>query len=735
MASELSPLCYLPGELVGLWNPVKRLTGQQGNDVKGNYSMQGSAATQYRIGIDIGGTFTDILAMDEEGNLSTLKVLSTPEDFSRGILQGLEQLLSALPLSGLQEIIHGTTVATNAILEQKGAKTGLITTKGFRDVLEIRRIRMPQLYNLHWEKPKPLVERRLRLEVTERIDHRGEVIRPLQFSELEKALDRFHAEGVTSIAVCLINSFLNPIHEQEMEKFIRERDQEILVSLSHRILPEIKEYERTSTTVINAYVQPVVAGYLDSLEQGLQRLGYTKSLLIMQSNGGVMSAEVAREKPVQIIESGPAAGVIGAAALSRQCGYQNLITLDMGGTTAKASIIEGGALHRSPEYEVGGGITVGSRLIKGGGYLVRAPVIDISEVGAGGGSMAWIDKGGHLQVGPQSAGAMPGPICYNRGGDIPTLTDANLLLGYLNPASLVGGALELNREKTEKILEQSIAAPLSLSLREAAYGIHILANASMTRAVKAVSTERGRDPRDFALLAFGGNGPVHAVELARSLEMKTVIIPPFPGVFSAFGLLVSAVEHHHIQTYYRALDTLHLPEVNTMLSQIEAELQGVLAREGYTQETTVVERFVDLHYAGQSFELTIPLEPGRVTEATLEKLRERFGEEHWKTYGHKADNEPIEMVNLRFVARGIPATPRFPERLRPDVHALKLSPTRRAYFGSRYGLIETPIRSRESLNTREEEGPMIIEEYDSTIVIPPECLVRRDVWHNVIITL
>ncbi len=712
--------------------------------VKGVYSMQGTTERSYRIGIDIGGTFTDILAMDERGNLLTLKVLSTPEDFSQGILQGIkgitstpgpEQPHSPLPLSSLQEIIHGTTVATNAILEQKGARTGLITTKGFRDVLEIRRIRMPELYNLRWEKPKPLVERRLRMEVSERIDHQGTVITPLQLSDLERALERFRAEGVTSIAVCLINAFLNPLHEQAIGKFLQEHYPEALCSLSSQILPEIKEYERTSTTVINAYVRPVVSRYLDALERGLHRLGYNKPLLIMQSNGGIMSAAVAREKPVQIIESGPAAGVIGAAAISRKCGYPNLITLDMGGTTAKASIIEGGALNRSPEYEVGGGITLGSRLIKGGGYLVRAPVIDISEVGAGGGSIAWIDKGGHLQVGPQSAGALPGPVCYNQGGDVPTLTDANLVLGYLNPTSLVGGSLILNREKTEKIVERVIAAPLSLSLLEAAYGIHLLANASMTRAVKAVSTERGRDPRDFALLAFGGNGPVHAVELARSLEMKRVIIPPFPGVFSAFGLLVSEVEHHQVQTYYRSLATLDLTEINTLLSQLEAGLRKILAREGYSPEAMRIERSADLHYAGQSFELTVPLDPGIVTGATLEKLRERFGEEHRKTYGHKSDHEPVEIVNLRLIARGVSSTARFPEQLHPVAHKLEFSPTRQAYFGAEYGLLETPIRSRESLSNQEETGPMIIEEYDSTIVIPPECRVRRDEWQNVIITL
>ncbi|RMF91448.1 MAG: hydantoinase/oxoprolinase family protein [Nitrospinota bacterium] len=688
-----------------------------------------------RVGIDIGGTFTDILALDATGKLSTLKVLSTPEDFSQGILRGLERLLPTFADTIPEEVIHGTTVATNAILEQKGAKTGLITTRGFRDVLEIRRIRMPELYNLRWEKPKPLVERRWRLEVGERIDHRGEILVPLQEDEVEQALEKLRREGVTSVAVCLINSFLNPVHEQQIGAFIRERYSDLYCSLSHQILPEIKEYERTSTTVINAYVMPVVQQYLDTLEQGLRRLGYTRPLLIMQSNGGIMSATVARERPVHIIESGPAAGVIGAAAVSRKCGYPNVITLDMGGTTAKASIIEGGLLSRSPEYEVGGGITVGSRLIKGGGYLVRAPVIDIAEVGAGGGSIAWIDKGGHLQVGPQSAGAIPGPICYNQGGEEPTLTDANLLLGYLNPAYLVGGALALEREKAARILSRKIATPLSRSLPEAAYGVHILANASMMRAVRAVSTERGRDPRDFALMAFGGNGPVHAAALAQALEMKTVIIPPFPGVFSAFGLLVSEVEHHHVQTYYRSLHRLDLAEFNGMLATLEAELRETLSREGYAAEAMVIERAVDLRYAGQSFELTVPLDPGIITATTLEKLATRFGEEHQKTYGHKADNEPIELVNLRLVARGLPTRPRFPEQLQPDTHALSLSPSRPVYFGTAYGEVETPIRSRESLGMEGEEGPMIIEEYDATIVVPPECRVKRDAWHNVIITL
>ena len=461
-----------------------------------------------RLGIDIGGTFTDMVCVGDDGIVTTRKVLSSPDDYSRSIRESLPGMFEESATSGaaLREVIHGTTVATNAILEQRGANTALITTQGFRDVLELRRIRMPELYNWNWDKPPDLVERRLRFEVRERIDAHGGVLIPLDQAGARHVVDRIAALGVESIAICLINSYINPAHEELLARMIAKRHPHILVSVSSEILREVKEYERTATTVVNAYVAPIVGHYVDSLAQSLRDLEVEAPLMIMQSNGGLMTARESLRRPVFMIESGPAAGVMAAHDLARRQGIPNAITLDMGGTTAKASIIEGGALSTAAEYEVGSSLSLVSRLIKGGGHLIRVPAIDVAEVGSGGGSIAWLDEGQALNIGPHSAGASPGPVCYDQGGTEATNTDANLILGYINPEGLVGGGLQLNRIEAEAALERQIAAPLGMSLLEAAYGVHLLANSNMTRAARAVSTERGRDVRNFALIAFGGAG-------------------------------------------------------------------------------------------------------------------------------------------------------------------------------------------------------------------------------------
>ncbi len=693
-----------------------------------------STQNAYRLGIDIGGTFTDIVLIGEDGTVLTQKVPSTPDNYAEGIIAGVTPLLPRQ----IGEVVHGTTVATNTILERKGALTGLITTKGFRDVLEIGRLRYPRLYDLTWEKPLPLVSRRLRREVAERIDANGEIVHPLNVEEAREVVRWMVAQNIESLAVCLINAYLNPTHERQLGELIRELAPDLPVSLSCDVLPEIKEYERTSTTVINAYLQPVVSRYLHSLSNRLnQQLTHTDAippLYVMQSNGGVMSAESAAEMPIHIIESGPAAGVIASLTLAERVGLTNVLTLDMGGTTAKASLIEDGQIMHSPEYQVGGGVSVGTRLSKGGGYPLRVPAIDIAEVGAGGGSIVYLDTGGALRVGPQSAGAVPGPACYALGGEEPTLTDANVVLGYLNPDYLAGGALPLNAEKAHQTLHDKIAAPLNLSTPDAAHGVYRIAAANMARAARAVSLERGRDPREFVLCAFGGNGPLHATELAESLGVKQLLIPPSPGLFSAFGLLYADIAYHLVQTYKRLLTELDADELKETLTRLEGSAQEGLLAEGENAAQVILQRAVDLRYAGQSSELTLPVVDAEVGQPQFfDTLGERFAADHERTYGHRAPDDPIEVVNLRLTAIIPTAKSQF-SVLQPR-NAQSLTSNRRCYFGRETGWLEVPVLSRNQLGSELESGPFIVEEYDTTILVPPRCTGRRDEWGNVVIDM
>src|SRR5205085_3055795 len=462
---------------------------------------------RFRAGVDIGGTFTDIVLLGDQGERHTKKVSSTVDDYARVITEGLSQLLAEIggEARGIAELLHGTTVASNAILEHKGAKTGLITTKGFRDVLEIRNLRMPRLYDMSWTKPPPLVKRRLRTEVDERVNAEGGIDRPLDEASVERAVRFLVGEGVEAIAICLLHSYLNPAHELRVKEIAARLAPGLIICASAEVLPVINEYERTSTTVINAYVRPIVEHYLNRLIAEVKRGGVDAPVLLMQSNGGLTTARAAAVTPMHIIESGPAAGVVGVQALCRLVGIDKAISFDMGGTTAKASLIENGEVTRATEYQVGAGIVLGSRLLSGAGYTLKVPAIDLAEVGAGGGSTLWIDSGGALQVGPHSAGAVPGPVCYRQGGTEPTVTDANIVLGYINPDHLVGGALQLDAAASRAAIAAKIARPLGMSVEEAAYGAHLIAASNMIRALKAVSSERGRDPREYVLGGCGGD--------------------------------------------------------------------------------------------------------------------------------------------------------------------------------------------------------------------------------------
>ena len=690
---------------------------------------------RFRVGADIGGTFTDLVFLDEDGRLHIKKVSSSVDDYARAIVEGVREVFQEAGLSGADvgEVLHGTTVASNAILELQGARTGLITTRGFRDVLEIRRLRMPRLYDLTWEKPPALVERYLRREVDERVNARGEVVKPLDPADVERALDRLLAEGIETLAVCLINSYANPVHEQQIKEIVARRAPGLPLCISAEVLPEIKEYERTSSTVINAYVMPVVQRYLATLRTGLEEIEVGAPLLIMQSNGGLMTAEAASRMPMHIIESGPAAGVVGTQALARRMGLGKVIAFDMGGTTAKAAIIEDGEVTRASEYQVGGGIMLGSRLLTGAGYLLRVPAIDLAEVGAGGGSIVWIDAGGALQVGPRSAGAVPGPLCYDAGGTEPTITDANVILGYLNPTHLVGGAVKLNAARAREVFDERIARPLGLSLDQAAYGAHTIAASNMIRAIKAVSSERGRDPREYVLFAFGGNGPLFAGGMARQLDIKKIVVPPAPGLFSSFGLLYSDVEHHYVRTYPRRTGQLDFDELNQVWSRMDADALAQLASEGFTGAAVRLRRSADLRYQGQSFELTVPVPTGRLDAASIAALAEAFGQEHERTYGHRAGpDEPVEVVTLRLVAQGISDRPRVPDRIRIDRDGGGAHPPRRVHFGPDYGWLETPVLGRGDL-ARLTHGPCIVEEYDATCVVEPGSTAVLDAHGNIVI--
>ena len=686
-----------------------------------------------RIGVDVGGTFTDVVVTGTGGEIYTYKLLSTPRDFSEGVVDGIREIIEShgvIP-ADTRDVVHGSTVATNAILERKGAFTGLLTTAGFADVLELRRLRVPKLYDVTWQKPEPLVERSRRLEVIERVGVDGQVVTALDLGDARKKVEALVELGVESIAVSLIHSYANPSHETAIGEMLAREHPDVWTSLSHRVLPVIREYERTSTTVLNAYVRPVVASYLEALRGKLDGLDVTAPLLIMQSNGGVMTSEAAAERPAYVVESGPAAGVIASSGLARSLGVENAITFDMGGTTAKTALVEGGEPHFTAEFEVASAMSAGSRLRSGGGYALSVPFIDLAEVGAGGGSIVWIDSAGAPKVGPSSAGADPGPVCYGKGGREPTVTDANLLLGYLNPAGLLDGAVKLDVDGARDAFVEKVAAPLGLDVPVAAYGAHLIANASMIRAIKSVSVQRGRDPRDFTLIAFGGSGPVHAVGIARELGIRRVIVPPQPGVFSAVGLLEARLEFHAKKTFLRRTANLPRSELQAEIRDLEAQAREGVGHGSLQTVSFEFEPWVEMRYVGQGFELPVRL-PAFVDDwsSWVAELDRAFGEQHLNTYGHVTSNA-TEIVQLLVVIReqnpaGVPAGSR------PDSQPDE-SNQRGVFFGGEIGLLPTPVLRRGDLTATPRRAPMIIEDYDATTVVPPGYRVFRDRSQSVII--
>ena len=524
------------------------------------------------------------------------------------------------------------------------------------------------------------------------------------------------ADMVESVAIAFLHAYASDVHERAAAAIVRERAPGLLLTLSSEILPEVREFERTSTAVTNAYVMPVMSRYLGSLETELRALGVGAPILVMQSNGGVMTAASGRRRPVHVIESGPAAGVIATAELTRRIGQPNAISIDMGGTTAKASVIEGGALKRTGEFEIGGALSQGSRLNRGSGFLLRVPAIDIAEVGAGGGSIVRVDDAGQLHVGPRSAGAIPGPACYGQGGKEATLTDANVVLGYLHPDRLPSG-LVLDAGRARDAIAEQVARPLDLTLEPAAHGVYLVGCARMARAVRAVTIERGRDARDFVLVAFGGSGPLFAAEMARSLGIATVLIPPAPGVFSAIGLIEADSEHHLVRSVLRPLSAETAGGLAAALRGLEREAEALLRAEGY-REPVVTDQSVDLKYEGQSFELTVPLPAGWRGSTGVDALAAAFAREHERTYGHAAAGDPIQVVNLRVTARLVRPRVRHAVQLASE-RAATTGGMRRAYFGREHGVLATPVLARMDLGAPPRPGPLLIDEYDATTLVPP----------------
>jgi N-methylhydantoinase A len=704
-----------------------------GSVADGNGMPEPIARSQagYRLGVDIGGTFTDVVLLGADGTMRTRKVLSTPDDYARGVIEGAVSVLEAAAVDpgAVTGIVHATTVASNTVLEGRGARTALITTEGFRDVLEMRRLRIPVMYDLQYEKPAPLVPRRLRLEISERMGPRGEVWRRLGVDSVRAAVETIRRDEVGAVAISFLHSYANPEHEHEAAELVRSIvGDDVYLTCSADILPEIREYERTSTAVVNAYVGPAVSHYLRSLTTKLVAAGITAPLEIMQSGGGTMSPAAAVRRPAYLVESGPAAGVIACAHLARLTERLNVISFDMGGTTAKAAMLEDGEPVRTTEYEIGGGINLSSRLVKGGGYAIKLPFIDVSEIGAGGGSIVEVDEFGSASVGPQSAGAVPGPVCYGRGGEQPTLADALAVLGFLNAKQLAGGAVALDVPAAHRALRDTVADRLGLSVLDAAHGVLTVAVATMTRAVKAVSTYRGRDPRDFALCAFGGNGPVVGVAIARALSMRQVLVPPAPGVFSAVGLLFSQTEQEFVRTLLLRSGEIEERTVEAAYDALADEAWASLAEEGIPQETVTLARLADLRYAGQAYELTVRVPNDRVD---LRRLTADFVAEHERTYGHGSIDDPVDLVSIRVVARVDREA--LSSRLVPteDPSVDGRAATRTAYFGPDVGLLDVPVIGRAALEGVEIEGPLFVDEYDSTTVIPPGCRATLDAFGSI----
>lgn len=678
-----------------------------------------------RVGVDIGGTFTDAVVITSSGEMHIFKSPSTPADSSIGLFDCLDKAATKFGLETgefldrVDLLVHGTTVATNTMLQYSGAKTGLIATKGFRDALEMRRAHKENIWDLSLAPPPPIIPRYLRLGVTERINYAGEAITPLDEEETRQVVRQLKAEGVQAIAVCTLFSFLNPVHEQRIRDIILEEFPQCFVSISSEILPQVREYERTSTTAVNAYVGPVLGRYLSNLQDKLAAAGLQREVLITQSNGGVMSAGYALEHGASTLLSGPSAGAVGGMFFATQLEMPDLIVMDMGGTSYDVSLIKDGVYAMTTEGEIAR-------------YRVALPMIDIHTIGAGGGSIAYLDEGGMLRVGPQSAGADPGPACYGRGGTQPTTTDANVVLGFINPDFYLGGEFVIDREASVKAVHQEIAEPLGLDTIEAAYGIFRLVNANMADATRVVSVEKGHDPRDFALVAAGGAGAIHATKIAENVGIPRIIVPKTASVFCALGMLESDLKHDYLRTLWAPFEALDLEDLSRVLDEMEDEARRTLDAEGIPPERIKVERGMDPRYIGQHHEVPVTIPEGAITPETLEEVTRRFHEAHECLFLYSEPDSPLESINVRVTATGsIPKTPltSWPGGGTDASQAIK--ERRPVYFGD---WIDTPIYDGDRLRAGNRiDGPAIVEEVTTTIVVFPNDVAQVDRLGNVVI--
>lgn len=676
----------------------------------------------YRVAVDTGGTFTDFVFLREDtGELSIAKRLSTPHDPSVSIMGGVEALLAGPGVDGVTYFCHGTTVGTNALLEEKGVRTGLLVSEGFRgiyEVMEQSRPHGPALFDLDYTKPALLATQRRTGEVRERVDYRGAVLIPLDEAALRETLRGLQGQDIESVAVCLLFSYLHPGHEQRVRELIAEELPGCVVSLSSEVLPQIREYARLSTTVINAYLQPILERYLGNLRTRLVDVGVTTAqAYVMQSNGGTATFDKAAQKAAATLLSGPAGGVTAGARLSRMCGVNSIITFDMGGTSCDVALIEGGV----PRFTNGGLIA---------GRQVALPGLDINTVSAGGGTLASVDAQGVLKVGPDSAGSVPGPACYGGGGTRPTVTDANLVLGYLSARSRLGGSLALDVDAASRAVREVVADPLGMDVLDAAKGIVDIVNIQMEEAIKGISTMRGYDLRDFVLVGFGGAGPVHTAALMEDLHMAGALIPAHPGVLSALGLMMADVQHDYVRSRLDALDELSGPDMMAIVDDLVAAARADLSEEGFADDAVEIDYTLDMRYRGQGYEV-----PVRVSRAALENgdtaiMRKDFDAEHLDRFGHAAPQESVEVVSYRVTGRG----------LVPEVRLLEHEPvgrpldqaqvdTRPVRFGE--VVVDTPIYARELLDVGVTfTGPAIIDQEDTTVVVLPGQPVEVDRWRN-----
>jgi N-methylhydantoinase A len=697
---------------------------------------KGGMRRRYRLGIDIGGTFTDLVLLDEaERKIQIGKLLTTPKDLSQGVLFIFERMLQEKGINPrqIQTAIHGTTVATNAMIERKGAKTGLLTTRGFQDTLEIGRELRYDLYDIYITMPEPLVPRHLRKEINERVDKDGNILTPLDPSEVQEVVEDLINDGVEALAISFIHAYAHPQHEKQALERIQKIFPALPVSISSEVACEIREYERTSTTVANAYLQPLMESYLENIESGLHQEGYQGRLFIMLSNGGISSVETAKRFPVRLVESGPAAGALAGTFLGNLIKEKNLISLDMGGTTAKACIIKNGRPNLANEFEA----ARVHRFKKGSGLPLRIPSLELIEIGAGGGSIAYLDGLGLLKVGPESAGAEPGPACYGRGGTEPTVTDADLLLGFLNEEYFLGGEMKLDRSAAIQAIRK-IADPLKMETAKVAAGIFEVVNENMATATRIHIAEKGEDPRKFSLIAFGGAGPVHAYQVARKLQLKKVICPAGAGGLSALGMLLAPPALDFVHAYVCRLDEVDWGKLQEVYQQMQKEGKQVLKTAGVKESEMVFERSADLRYTGQGYEISVPIPAGALGKDAKEKIEKNFWKEYKRLYGRYVKNVSVEGVNWRLWARG--PMPRFKMNLVQGREAKAVEGgwkgKRKVFFAEENRFVDTPVYDRYLLKPGDRfAGPAVVEERESTVVAGPRSDCFLDPLGNLIILL